>query len=208
MLQKKCPNERDQLVRKGFLIAFAIAVIVAALVVGFYYWKPLTVVALAFIVWTKKLFTLSGLLLILKKLPFLIIGGGKKIFIKVMGGLLLYSARIRFRFIRKIIVNLKLAARYFNRKLLFHWEDMALWEKIIVWVASIPLTLVIMVILLMLVGIPAALRSFAIRKAQESTAAGVINKMVPEKTQDKISGLHEKVKTTIKGGTDKKSSED
>jgi len=184
--------------RQLLLIIIFCGLIIGTAASGYLYWDAVAIGGLALLVWIKKLFTLQGIILLAKKLPLLLFAGGKKIVVKVLGGLLLFSARTRFRLVKRIIVEVKLIARYLSRKLRYHWADMDLWEKALVAVTAIPATLALASIFLMLAFIPQSIRGLFIRKAQESTAASVIDQVLPKEAKKRADAIHSATKEVIR----------
>ncbi len=183
--------------RQGLLLVVATSSLVVATAAGFYYWDAFLLGVAATLLWVKKLFTLVGLLGLLKKLPFILLGGGKKLLVKTLGGLMLYSARSRFRVVRKLIVLLKLGARFLLRRMRYHWNDMAPWERWLVGIGAVPLILGALAMLLLFAVIPRSLRHLLTKKVGESAGAKVIDKAVPKKPREKLSQLHEQVKKQV-----------
>ena len=184
--------------RQQLLIGFLVVSIIVATLVGFFYWQEAVVALLALWAFTKKLFTVNGLIMVVKKLPLLLLAGSKKLIIQTLGGLLLLSARTRVRFVREAIVRFKLKVRSLLRMIRFHWTDMNPWERVVVYVASVPLTLIAVILLLLFSFVPRTMRSFAVKKVQESTAATVIAKGVPDKAKKVVEQLHGDAKTKLK----------
>jgi len=166
--------------RQRILIVVVSLILLGTALSGYIYWDALVVAAVALLMLTKKFFTFGSILMLLKKLPLLIVVGSKKIILKVLGGLLLLSARTRFRWAKWAIVNSKLTARYITRRLRYHWNDMAFWERSILIVASVPIAVTLLAVFLMLAFIPKSIRGLFIRKAQETTAAKMIDKVSPK----------------------------
>ncbi len=187
--------------RQRVLVFAAVISVVIASVASVYYWDALLLSVVAALLWVKKAFTLGSLLVMLKKLPFLLLAGGKKLLIKTLGGLMLFSARTRFRPVRKLIVNLKLAARFVLRRVRYHWRDMADWERLLVGIGAVPLVFSALIVLLVFAAIPRSVRNLLAKKVQESTAASVIGKVVPKKPRAKVEALHGEVKKKLKDWT-------
>ncbi len=187
--------------RQRILLFTAVASVVVATLAGFYFWDAFLLSLVAALLWVKKIFTLGSLLVLLKKLPFLLLAGGKKLLIKTLGGLMLFSARSRFRIVRKLIVNLKLAARFVLRRVRYHWRDMANWERVLVGVGAVPLIFSAVVILLVFAAVPKSMRNLLAKKVKESAAASVIGKAVPKKPRKQVEALHGEVKKKLKDWT-------
>jgi len=184
--------------RQRILIVVVSLILLGTALSGYIYWDALVVAAVALLMLTKKFFTFGSILMLLKKLPLLIVVGSKKIILKVLGGLLLLSARTRFRWAKWAIVNSKLTARYITRRLRYHWNDMAFWERSILIVASVPIAVTLLAVFLMLAFIPKSIRGLFIRKAQETTAAKMIDKAVPKSARKRVESLHDATKEVIR----------
>jgi len=185
--------------RKRLLIGLALLSMLAAAAAGYYFWDVLVVAVLVALAWAKKLATLNGLLLLLKKAPLFLLGGIKKIALKVLGGLLVLSARARIRPVRKLLVLLKLRVRRMLRRLRFHWATLSPLEKAATLVALVPLTLLVLGALLYLLLIPRPLKLLAARKLRESTCATMIDKVVPANTRALAQELHGKAEVLVTG---------
>ncbi len=184
--------------RHKALIAFLTLSVTIAAVAGYLYWESALISLLALLAWSKKLFTLSGIWLLVKKLPFMLIIGGKKLIIKALGSLLLFSVRTRFPLIRTIILRLKLWTRRILQRSRYHWSDMEPWEKVIVYVSFIPLTCAAVLILLLFAFVPRYIRNLLMRKVQESTAASVIDRGFPGKARQAVAEVHSNAKNRIR----------
>ena len=184
--------------RQRLLIILLLCSILIATFVGFLYWQSAAVGLLALWAFSKKLLTVNGLILVAKKLPFLLLAGSKKLIIQTLSSLLLFSARTRFRWIRKLLLRIKLLLRRLLRKVRYHWNDMDLWEKALILISLIPVTSVVLLFFLLFAFVPRYLRLLLWRKAQESTAATVINKGVPVKARERVAEINSLAKNKIK----------
>ncbi len=183
--------------RQWLLLTVAAASLVVATFAGVYYWDAFLLGAAATLLWIKKLLTLGGLLGLMKKIPLLLLGGGKKLLLKTLGGLMLFSARSRFRVVRLAVVNLKLAARFVLRRVRYHWLDMAPWERVLVGIGAVPLVLGVIAVLLLFAVIPKSLRNLLTKKIGESAGAKVIGKAVTKIPKEKVETLHREVRNRI-----------
>ena len=184
--------------RQRILVGFLVFSVVSASLVGYLYWDTALVALFGLLAFSKKFFTVSGLTLLLKKLPFMLLIGSKKLIVKSLGSLLLFSVRTRFRIVRKLIIKLKLIIRRLLRRIRFHWLDMTPWEKMVVYISSIPLLIVALLVFLLFAFVPKTIRNLALKKAQETTAATVINKGVPSKARETVEEINTTAKNAIK----------
>ena len=184
--------------KSNFILFMALLSTAGAAWAGYYYWDAFVLLIIAFFVWAKKLFTIVGLISLLKKAPLFLLAGSKKMILKLLGGWVLFSFRARFRPVRLIIVRVKLYSRYFIRLIRLHWSTMSLWERLILAISVTPLLLLIIFLVLFFALIPQAIKGFALKKAQETTAANVIEKVVPEQVKAKALDIEKQVKNKIK----------
>ena len=184
--------------RSKIILILALLSAVGATWAGYYYWDVFVLLVIAFFVWAKKLFTIVGLISLLKKAPLFLLVGGKKMALKLLGGWVLFSFRARFRPVRLIIVRIKLSSRYFIRQIRTHWATMSLWERLTLVMSVTPFLLLIVFLVLFFALIPQAIKGFALKKAQETTAAKVIENVVPEQLKAKAINIEKQVKNKIK----------
>ena len=194
--------------RKTLLIGLALLSVAVATALGYYFWDALVVGMLAIIAGAKKLGTVKGLTLLLKKAPWLLLGGLKKLTLKILGGLLLLSARERFRPVRKLLILIKLRARKMLRRLRFHWSSLSLLEKGATLVALVPLSLLVLATLIYMVVMPKPLKLLTARKLREASGATVISRGLPRRARLRAAELYSKAKAFVKrrfqnpGGTE------
>uniref|UniRef100_UPI003AF780D7 hypothetical protein n=1 Tax=Thiolapillus sp. TaxID=2017437 RepID=UPI003AF780D7 len=101
---------KESRIKKKLLIVAASASVVVATAAGVYYWDAMLVGIVAVLLWLKKMATLKGLLILLKKLPFLLLLGMKRLVIKVTSRFLLFSAHLRFYRLQRLLRYLRVRA--------------------------------------------------------------------------------------------------
>ncbi|WP_456416621.1 hypothetical protein [Thiolapillus sp.] len=183
--------------RKKLLIVAATASVVIATAAGAYYWDAVVLGFVAVVLWIKKLATLKGLLLLLKKLPFLLLLGLKRLVIKLTSHFLLYSAHLRFRRLQRLLRYLRVRAYLVKRRLKCHWNDLNGVERILATVAALPLATVLLVLLAVFV-VPRALFSFVGTKIKEHSSAAVLKQAAQLGVKEKLVLADQKIKETIR----------
>ncbi len=183
--------------KKKLLIMAATASVVIATAAGLYYWDALVVGLLTALLWMKKLLTLNGLLVLLKKLPFLLLLGVKRIVIKITSHFLLYTAHLRFRRLQRLLRCLRVRAWQVKRRLKYHWQELSGLEQVLATVAALPLVVILLVLLLVFV-IPRALFGFLGGKLKEHSSAAVLNKAAELGVKDKLVVAEKKIKDQIR----------
>ncbi|WP_456413474.1 hypothetical protein [Thiolapillus sp.] len=175
----------------------ATASVVIATAAGAYYWDAVVLGFVAAVLWIKKLATLKGLLLLLKKLPFLLLLGLKRLVIKLTSHFLLYSAHLRFRRLQRLLRYLRVRAYLVKRRLKYHWNDLNGVERILATVAALPLATVLLVLLAVFV-VPRALFSFVGTKIKEHSSAAVLKQAAQLGVKEKLALADQKIKETIR----------
>jgi hypothetical protein len=184
--------------RKALLIALALLSVAIATALGYYFWDALLAGMLGIAAGAKKLGTIRGLTLLLKKTPWMLLGGLKKLTLKILGGLLLLSARQRFRPVRKLLILIKVRARKMLRRLRFHWSDLSLLEKGATLVALLPLSLLVLAALIYMLVMPKPLKLLAARKLRDTSGATVITRILPRGARLRAAELHGLAKGLVK----------
>lgn len=121
----------------------------------------------------------------LAKLPFILLAGSKKLIVKIVGSLLLYSARTRFRTVRHFLVALKLMLRKLIRTMKYHWQDMHWWERLLVMINAVLLAPAVAITLVTFALAPRTIRALLVVKLQESAGATMIHRAIPETVKEK-----------------------
>ncbi len=183
--------------KKKLLIVAATASVVIATAAGAYYWDAVVLGFVAVVLWIKKMATLKGLLLLLKKLPFLLLLGLKRLVIKVTSHFLLFSAHLRFRRLQRLLRYLRVRAYLVKRRLKYHWNDLNGVERILATVAALPLATVLLVLLAVFV-VPRALFSFVGAKIKEHSSAAVLKQAAQLGVKEKLALADQKIKETIR----------
>ena len=183
--------------KKKLLIMAATASVVIATAAGLYYWDALVVGLLAALLWVKKIFTLKGLLILLKKLPFLLLLGVKRIVIKITSHFLLYTAHLRFRRLQRMLRYLRVRAWLVKRRLKYHWQELSGLEQVLATVAALPLVVILLVLIVVFL-IPRALFGFLGGKLKEHSSAAVLNKAAQLGVKDKLVVAEKKIKEQIR----------
>ncbi len=183
--------------KKKLLIVAATASVVIATAAGAYYWDAVVMGFVAAVLWVKKMATLKGLLLLLKKLPFLLLLGLKRLVIKVTSHFLLFSAHLRFRRLQRLLRYLRVRAYLVKRRLKYHWNDLNGVERILATVAALPLATVLLVLLVVFV-VPRALFSFVGAKIKEHSSAAVLKQAAQLGVKEKLELADQKIKETIR----------
>lgn len=137
---------KESRIKKKLLIVAASASVVVATAAGVYYWDAMLVGIVAVLLWLKKMATLKGLLILLKKLPFLLLLGMKRLVIKVTSRFLLFSAHLRFYRVQRLLRYLRVRAYLVKRRLKYHWGDLSGVEQMLATVAALPLVIVLSVL--------------------------------------------------------------
>ncbi len=183
--------------KRKLLIMAATASVVIATAAGLYYWDALVVGLLAALLWVKNFLTLKGLLVLLKKLPFLLLLGVKRIVIKITSHFLLYTAHLRFRRLQRLLRYLRVRAWLVKRRLKYHWQELSGLEQVLATVAALPLVVILLVLLVVFV-IPRALFGFLGGKLKEHSSAAVLNKAAELGVKDKLLVAEKKIKEQIR----------
>ncbi len=183
--------------KRKLLIMAATASVVIATAAGLYYWDALVVGLLAVLLWVKKFLTLKGLLVLLKKLPFLLLLGVKRIVIRITSHFLLYTAHLRFRRLQRMLRYLRVRAWLVKRRLKYHWQELSGLEQMLATVAALPLVVILLVLIVVFV-IPRALFGFLSGKLKEHSSAAVLNKAAELGVKDKLVVAEKKIKEQIR----------
>ncbi|WP_041067938.1 hypothetical protein [Thiolapillus brandeum] len=197
--------------KKQLLIMAATASVVIATAAGLYYWDAMAVGLLAALLWAKKLLTLKALLVLLKKLPFLLLLGLKRLIIKVTSHFLLFTAHLRFRRLQRMLRYLRVRAWLVKRRLKYHWQELSGAEQVLATVAALPLVVILSVLTVVFV-LPRTLFGFLGSKLKEHSSAAVLKKAAQFGVRDKLVVAEQKIKEGIRrklqhrisrGGNDK-----
>ncbi len=183
--------------KKKLLIVAATASVVIATVAGVYYWDAMLVGIVAILLWLKKMATLKGLLILLKKLPFLLLLGLKRLVIKVTSRFLLFSAHLRFHRLQRLLRYLRVRAYLVKRRLKYHWSDLSGVEQVLATVAALPLATVLSVLLVIFV-LPRAVFSFLGNKVKEHSSAAVLKQAAQLGVKEKLAQADRKIKEKIR----------
>lgn len=183
--------------KKQLLIMAATASVVIATAAGLYYWDAMAVGLLAALLWAKKFLTLKALLVLLKKLPFLLLLGLKRLVIKVTSHFLLFTAHLRFRRLQRILRYLRVRAWLVKRRLKYHWQELSGVEQVLATVAALPLVVVLSVLTVAFV-LPRALMGFLGGKLKEHSSAAVLKKAAQLGVRDKLVVVEQKIKEGIR----------
>jgi len=184
-------------VNRKLLIVAATASVVVATAAGIYYWDAMIVGLLAMLLWLKKMATLKGLLILLKKLPFLLLLGLKRLVIKVTSRFLMFSAHLRFQRLQRLLRYLRVRAYLVKRRLKYHWSDLSGAEQILATVAALPLVVVLLVLLVVFV-LPKAVFSFLGNKLKEHSSAAVLKQAAQLGVREKLEVADRKIKEKIR----------
>lgn len=182
--------------KKKLLIVAATASVVVATAAGVYYWDAIMLGIVAAILWLKKMATLNGLLILLKKLPFLLLLGLKRLVIKVTSRFLLFSAHLRFHRLQRLLRYLRVRATLVKRRLKYHWGDLSGVEQILATVAALPLVIVLSVLLVVFV-VPRVVFSFLGNKVKEHSSAAVLKQAAQLGVKEKLELADKKIKEKI-----------
>jgi len=188
---------REAQMKRKLLVMAATASVVIATAAGLYYWDVLVVGLLAALLWVKKLFTLKGLLVLLKKLPFLLLLGVKRIVIKITSHFLLYTAHLRFRRLQRMLRYLRVRAWLVKRRLKYHWQELSGLEQVLATVAALPLVVILLALIVVFL-IPRALFGFLGGKLKEHSSAAVLNKAAELGVKEKLVVAEKKIKEEIR----------
>ncbi|GEM_PF-6033283 len=183
--------------RKKLLIMAATASVVIATAAGLYYWDALAVGLLAALLWAKKLFTLKSLFVLLKKLPFLLLLGLKRLIIKITSHFLLFTAHLRFRRLQRLLRYLRARAWLVKRRLKYRWQDLSGLEQLLATVAALPLV-VILSLLIVVYVLPRAVLGFLGGKIKEHSSAAVLDKAARLGVREKLEKAEKKLKEQIR----------
>ncbi|WP_294041066.1 hypothetical protein [Thiolapillus sp.] len=184
-------------IKKKLLIVAASASVVVATAAGVYYWDAMLVGIVAVLLWLKKMATLKGLLILLKKLPFLLLLGMKRLVIKVTSRFLLFSAHLRFYRVQRLLRYLRVRAYLVKRRLKYHWGDLSGVEQMLATVAALPLVIVLSVLLVIFV-LPKAVFSFLGNKIKEHSSAAVLKQAAQFGVKEKLQLADRKIKEKIR----------
>ncbi len=183
--------------KRKLLIMAATASVVIATAAGLYYWDALVLGLLAVLLWVKKFLTLKGLLVLFKKLPFLLLLGLKRIVIRITSHFLLYTAHLRFRRLQRMLRYLRVRAWLVKRRLKYHWRELTGLEQVLATVAALPLVVLLLTLLVVFL-IPRALFGFLGGKLKEHSSAAVLNKAAELGVKDKLVVAEKKIKEQIR----------
>ena len=183
--------------KKKLLIIAATASLVIAAAAGLYYWDVMVVGLLAALLWAKKLLTLKGLLILLKKLPFLLLLGLKRLIIKITSHFLFFTAHLRFRRLQRLLRYLRARAWLVKRRLNTHWQELSGMEQLLATVAALPLV-VILSVLIVIYMLPRAVFGFLGGKLKEHSSAAVLKKAAQLGVKDKLVAAEKKIKEGIR----------
>lgn len=191
---------RGRGLRVYLILILAVLAVLAASIAGYYYWDAVILALLVALAWLKKWVTLGALWTALKKAPYILVLGSKKLIVKILGGFLLFAAHSRFRIVRRFIVGLKFRSRTIVRRVKFHWGELSLLERTATIVAAIPVTVLIGITLtlLALMYIPKVLISFLSLKLKEESSAKVLKRAIPGKIRDRVSAIGERARKYIR----------
>ena len=186
--------------RVYIILMLAVLAVLAASVAGYYYWDVIILALLVALAWIKKWITISALWTALKKAPYILVLGSKKLILKILGGFLLFAAHSRFRSVRRFIVGLKYRSRTIVRRVKFHWGELSLLERTATVIAAIPLAVLIGITLtlLALMYIPKVIISFLSLKLKEESSANVLKKVIPGKIRHRASAIGEQARKFIR----------
>ncbi|WP_457668784.1 hypothetical protein [Thiolapillus sp.] len=188
---------KESTTKKKLLIVAASASVVIATAAGVYYWDAMLVGLVAVLLWLKKMATLKGLLILLKKLPFLLLLGMKRLVIKVTSRFLLFSAHLRFYRLQRLLRYLRVRAYLVKRRLKYHWTDLSGMEQVLATVAALPLVIVLLVLLVIFV-LPKAVFSFLGNKVKEHSSAAVLKQAAQFGVKEKLQLADRKIKEKIR----------
>ncbi len=195
------PRSREELksskTKKHWLIVAASASVVIATAAGVYYWDAMLAGGVVVLLWLKKMATLKGLFLLLKKLPFLLLLGLKRLVIKVTSHFLMFSAHLHFHQLQRFLRYLRVRAYLVKRRLKYHWSDLSGMEQLLATVAALPLVVVLSVLILVFL-IPKALFSFFGAKIKEHTGAAVLKQAAQLGVKEKLAVADKKIKNKIR----------
>ncbi|WP_456404792.1 hypothetical protein [Thiolapillus sp.] len=183
--------------KKKLLIMAASASVVIATAAGVYYWDAILVGVVAALLWLKKMATLKGLLILLKKLPFLLLLGLKRLVIKITSRFLLFSAHLRFHRLQRMLRYLRVRAYLVKRRLKYHWGDLSGMEQVLATIAALPLVIVLSVLLLVFV-VPKAVFSFLGGKIKEHSSAAVLKQAAQLGVKERLELADQKIKEKIR----------
>jgi hypothetical protein len=183
--------------KKHWLIVAATASVVIATVAGVYYWDVMLAGVLVVLLWLKKMATLKGLLILLKKLPFLLLLGLKRLVIKVTSHFLMFSAHLHFRQLQRFLRYLRVRAYLVKRRLKYHWGDLSGMEQLLATVAALPLVVLLSVLIVVFL-IPRALFSFLGGKVKEHSSAAVLKQAAQFGVKEKLQLADQKIKEKIR----------
>ncbi len=183
--------------KRNLLIFTAVLSLAAAAYAGYLYWDALLVGMLAVALWTKKLLTLKGLWLLAKKLPLVLLLGLKRLVIKVTSHFLLFTAHLRFHFVRRAMRQMRARAWLVKRRLKYHWQELSGTEQVLSVVAALPLVLLLLLIMVVFV-LPKAMISLLLNKTKEHTGAVVLKKTAQLGVKDKLIHAEERIKEKIR----------
>jgi len=184
-------------VKKKILIIAATASVVIATAAGVYYWDTIVLGFLAALLWVKKLATLKGLLILLKKLPLLLLLGLKRLAIKVTSHFLLFTAHLRFHQLQRLLRYLRARARMVKTRLKYHWGELSGPEQVLAVVAALPLIVILSVLMLVFV-VPKALVAFIGGKIKEHSGAAVLKQMAELGVKEKLDTAEQNIKEKIR----------
>jgi len=183
--------------KKKLLVVAATASLVIITAVGIYYWDTIVIGFLAALLWVKKLATFKGLLFLLKKLPFLLLLGLKRLAIKVTSHFLMFTAHLRFHQLQRLLRYLRARARMVSMKLKYHWDELSGLERVLATVATLPLVLVLATLMLIFV-IPKTLLAFLGVKIKEHSGAAVLKQVADLGVKEKLDAAEIKIKEKIR----------
>lgn len=184
-------------IKQKLLIVAATASVIIATAAGVYYWDAMLMGLLAALLWLKKIATLKGLLILLKKLPFLLLLGLKRLVIKVTSRFLMFSAHLRFQRLQRLLRYLRVRAYLVKRRLKYHWGDLSGLEQVLATVAALPLVVVLTVLLVVFV-LPRSIFAFLGNKVKEHYSAVVLKRAAQLGVKEKLALADRKIKQKIR----------
>lgn len=184
-------------VQRAVLIAAALLSMVLATLAGYYWWDAIVVVIVAAVVGSKKLLTLKGLFLLLKKFGFVLLFGSKKLLLGLMGRFLLLAAHLRWRWLRCLIVTVKRRSRRTRRQLQGRWDGLGTTDRLLALLGALPLLLLVILVMGLIV-LPRTAWAFLIARIESASGAAVLKKTLPRAAKDKATRAGRRIDRAIK----------
>ncbi|MCB1866330.1 MAG: hypothetical protein KDG50_12980 [Chromatiales bacterium] len=189
--------DSKQRFQRAVLIVAALLSVVAATAAGVYWWDVIVVALLGALAFSKKMFTLAGLYLLLKKFALVLLGGTKKILIGVIGRFLILAAHTRWHALRRLIVGLRWWARRTRRNLRSRWQGLGWVDRTLTVMGAIPL-LLIMGLVAVVYMLPKSVWAFLIGRLENLSGAAILERTLPKSARYKVAETHKQARDLIK----------